>query len=48
MARLEKKAPELYSSARHLQLLALHLHLHGRAKHETPELRALLSYMQGE
>lgn len=31
MARHGKKAPELYSSARHLWLLALHLHLHGRA-----------------
>lgn len=48
MARLEKKAPELYSSARHLWLLALHLHLHGRAKHGTHELRALLAYKQGE
>lgn len=32
MARLEKKAPELYSSARHLRLLALHLHLHGNSQ----------------
>lgn len=48
MARLEKKAPELYPSVRHVQLLALHLHVHGRAKHKTHELRALLSYMQRE